>query len=90
MPRKIILFGSYIRGDMHLNSDLDILIVTGDEIKNPRKVKCKNPEEDLSENRSDVGEQEKKNGWHLSLEGIIEAGKLNGKIKIDPLLTQLE
>jgi predicted nucleotidyltransferase len=36
-PRRIILFGSYIRGDMHMNSDLDILIVTGDEIKNPRK-----------------------------------------------------
>ena len=36
-PRKIILFGSYIRGDINLNSDLDILIVTGDEIKNPRK-----------------------------------------------------
>ncbi len=36
-PRKIILFGSYVRGDMHLNSDLDILIITGDEIENPRR-----------------------------------------------------
>lgn len=36
-PRKLILFGSYIRGDIRLNSDLDILVVTGDEIENPRK-----------------------------------------------------
>ena len=36
-PRKIILFGSYVRKDMHLNSDLDILVITGDDIENPRK-----------------------------------------------------
>ena len=36
-PRKLILFGSYVSGNMHLNSDLDILVVTGDEIENPRK-----------------------------------------------------
>lgn len=36
-PRKIILFGSYIRGNMHLNSDVDILVVTGDEIESARK-----------------------------------------------------
>ncbi|MBU0600558.1 nucleotidyltransferase domain-containing protein [bacterium] len=36
-PRKIILFGSYIRGNSHLNSDLDILIVTKDEMESPRK-----------------------------------------------------
>jgi len=36
-PRKLILFGSYIRGNMNLNSDLDILVVTGDDIENPRK-----------------------------------------------------
>lgn len=40
-PRKLILFGSYIRGDMHLNSDLDVLVVTGDEIKNTRKESIK-------------------------------------------------
>lgn len=48
----------------------------------------KNPGEDSS-----VGEQEDRNGWHLNLEGVIEGGKLTGKIKIgpkiDPLLTQL-
>lgn len=48
------------------------------------------PEEDSPENSSDVGEQEARNGRHLSLEGIIEAGKLNGKIRIDLLLRQLE
>ncbi len=53
-------------------------------------LRKEDPEEDSSENRSDVGEQEDRNGWHLSLEGIIEAGKLIGKIKIDRLLTQLE
>jgi predicted nucleotidyltransferase len=34
---KVILFGSYVRGNMNLNSDLDILVVTGDDIENPRK-----------------------------------------------------
>jgi predicted nucleotidyltransferase len=36
-PRKLILFGSYVHGKTHSNSDLDILVVTGDEIENPRK-----------------------------------------------------
>ncbi|MBI5604795.1 MAG: nucleotidyltransferase domain-containing protein [Deltaproteobacteria bacterium] len=36
-PRKLILFGSYVRGNQHINSDLDILVVAGDEIDNPRK-----------------------------------------------------
>jgi len=36
-PRKLILFGSYVRGNMNLNSDVDILVVTGDDIENPRK-----------------------------------------------------
>ncbi len=53
-------------------------------------LKKENPEADLSGKRSDVGEREERNGWHLSLEGIIEAGKLNGIIKVDPLLRQLE
>jgi len=28
-PRKVILFGSYVRGEIHSNSDLDILVVLG-------------------------------------------------------------
>lgn len=36
-PRKLILFGSYVHGDMHLSSDLDILVITGNDIKNTRK-----------------------------------------------------
>ncbi len=36
-PKKIILFGSYVRGESHLNSDLDILVVTGNEIETPRR-----------------------------------------------------
>jgi predicted nucleotidyltransferase len=36
-PRKLILFGSYIRGDVHSNSDLDILVVAGGKIDSPRK-----------------------------------------------------
>ena len=36
-PRKLILFGSYVSGTTHLNSDLDILVVTGDDVENPRK-----------------------------------------------------
>jgi predicted nucleotidyltransferase len=36
-PRKIILFGSYVRGRIHRDSDVDILVVTGAEIENPRR-----------------------------------------------------
>jgi len=36
-PRKLILFGSYVRGGMNSNSDLDILVVTGDDVVNARK-----------------------------------------------------
>lgn len=36
-PRKLILFGSYVSGNMNINSDLDFLVVTGDDIENPRK-----------------------------------------------------
>ena len=36
-PRQIILFGSYVRGTMHRDSDLDVMVVTGDDIENPRK-----------------------------------------------------
>jgi len=31
-PEKIILFGSYAYGEPTINSDIDILVVTGDEI----------------------------------------------------------
>lgn len=36
-PKKLILFGSYVNGNMHRNSDLDVLVVTGDEIESVRK-----------------------------------------------------
>jgi len=36
-PRKLVLFGSYVRGEAHINSDLDILVVAGDDIENPRQ-----------------------------------------------------
>ena len=36
-PLRIILFGSYVRGETTINSDLDILIITSNEIDNPRK-----------------------------------------------------
>ena len=35
-PRKIILFGSYVRGQVHRDSDLDVLVVTDDRVENPR------------------------------------------------------
>lgn len=35
-PVKLILFGSYVKGETTLNSDLDILVITTDEIDNPR------------------------------------------------------
>jgi uncharacterized protein len=36
-PRKIILFGSYVRGNATRDSDLDVLVVTSDDIKSPRR-----------------------------------------------------
>jgi predicted nucleotidyltransferase len=36
-PRKVILFGSYARGEVHRDSDLDVLVVTNDAVPNVRK-----------------------------------------------------
>ena len=36
-PKQIILFGSYARGKITENSDLDVLIVAGDEVENTRR-----------------------------------------------------
>lgn len=36
-PRKIILFGSYLRNKIHAHSDVDFLVIAGDDIENPRK-----------------------------------------------------
>ena len=36
-PRKLILFGSYVAGTVKRNSDLDVLVVTGADVENPRK-----------------------------------------------------
>lgn len=36
-PRKLLLFGSFVHGNMHMSSDLDILVITGDEVKNTRR-----------------------------------------------------
>jgi predicted nucleotidyltransferase len=40
-PRKVILFGSYLRGETTVNSDLDILVVVADETINPRRESVK-------------------------------------------------
>jgi predicted nucleotidyltransferase len=36
-PKEVILFGSYVSAKMHMNSDLDILFVTGDDVERPRR-----------------------------------------------------
>jgi len=36
-PFSVILFGSYIRGQMGVNSDLDVLVVVNDATKNCRQ-----------------------------------------------------
>jgi predicted nucleotidyltransferase len=36
-PRKLVLFGSFVRGESHTHSDLDILVVARDEVDNPRQ-----------------------------------------------------
>ena len=37
MPRKVILFGSYVKGSTTAAGDLDVLIVTRDDTVNPRE-----------------------------------------------------
>lgn len=36
-PLKIILFGSYVRGETGPNSDLDIMVISPDDIESPRR-----------------------------------------------------
>lgn len=36
-PRKVILFGSVVSGKPDIHSDVDILVVTGDEVESCRK-----------------------------------------------------
>jgi predicted nucleotidyltransferase len=36
-PRKIILFGSYVRGQTGINSDVDFLVIVPDTVANPRE-----------------------------------------------------
>lgn len=36
-PKRVILFGSAARGDTNINSDVDFLVVTRDEVESPRK-----------------------------------------------------
>lgn len=36
-PKRIILFGSYVSGRITEDSDLDVLVVTGDELENTRR-----------------------------------------------------
>ena len=39
-PRKVILFGSVVAGKPDIHSDVDILVVTGDELKAAAKKVC--------------------------------------------------
>ena len=36
-PKKIIIFGSYAKGTHGADSDLDVLVITGDEVTQPHK-----------------------------------------------------
>ena len=36
-PKKIVLFGSYVRGEATRDSDLDVLVVTSHEVESPRR-----------------------------------------------------
>lgn len=40
-PSKLILFGSYVKGNLHRDSDLDLLVVTEYDVENPRKESIK-------------------------------------------------
>lgn len=56
---KIILYGSYARGDFHPNSDLDIMIL----VKNINDDEIRQIEEQLCDL---AFEMELKNGYHIS------------------------
>ena len=49
-PKKIILFGSYVRGDATRDSDLDVLVVAGDEVESPRResIRLRNSVSDIN------------------------------------------
>jgi uncharacterized protein len=49
-PRKIFLFGSYVRGQAHRDSDLDVLVVAEDSVENTRKesVRLRSAASDIS------------------------------------------
>lgn len=47
-PEKIILFGSYARGDYNKDSDIDLLFVVNDGIESIRNIKYK-IEDELSD-----------------------------------------
>jgi predicted nucleotidyltransferase len=48
-PRKIILFGSYARGEVTCDSDLNVLVKTNDDVDSPRKesVRLRKAVEDI-------------------------------------------
>ena len=37
-PRKVILFGSTVKGSTHLHSDVDLLVVTEHDVESPRRA----------------------------------------------------
>jgi predicted nucleotidyltransferase len=49
-PKKIILFGSYARGELTPHSELDVLVVTQDDVESPRResVRLRNAVGDTS------------------------------------------
>jgi uncharacterized protein len=49
-PKKIILFGSYVRGNATRDSDLDVLVVTSHELESPRQesVRLRNSLSDIN------------------------------------------
>ena len=49
-PKKIILFGSYVKSDATRDSDLDVLVVTSHEVESPRResVRLRNSLSDIN------------------------------------------
>ena len=49
-PKKIILFGSYVRGNATRDSDLDVLVVAGHEVESPRResIRLRNSVSDIN------------------------------------------
>ena len=82
-PRKVVLFGSWVTGNMHRNSDLDVLVVTADETVDGRKesVRLRRTLRGISIPMDIIVVPESRLGEYVALPGLIYREALrSGKV----------